>query len=203
MKKTTPRDILETLLTPARAKLIRLLILNDTERFALLELARRVGLSPRAVRSELDTLLKSGIAREEKGEGKSAALRLKNTRYTANATHPYMNALSSFVHEVSPEQFEEVEKVVRRVGRLSVIVLSGVFVGDQTRPADLLVVGDYINEERLEKAVRAFEPKYGREIRYAVFSTPEFRYRLTIHDRIVRDTLDHPHRVLFDKHNLL
>lgn len=202
MKKTS-RDILEALLTPPRAKLIRLFILNDTERFALAELARRTGLSTRSVRSELETLVKAGIAREERGEGKNAALRSRATRYTANATHPYMNALSSFVHEVSPEQFEAVEKAVRRVGRLSAIVLSGVFVGDHTRPADLIVVGDYINEERLEKVVRAFEPKYGREIRYAVFSTPEFRYRLTIHDRILRDTLDHPHRVLFDKHNLL
>ncbi len=202
MKKTS-RDILETLLTPARAKIIRLLILNDTERFTLAEVARRTGLSPRATRGELDVLLKGSILREEKGEGKTSAARLRSARYTANATHPYMNALSSFVHEVSPEQFEEVEKAVRRVGRLSAIVVSGVFVGDQTRPADLIVVGDYINEDRLEKVVRTFEPKYGREIRYAVFSTPEFRYRLTIHDRILRDTLDHPHRVLFDKHNLL
>ena len=60
-----------------------------------------------------------------------------------------------------------------------------------------------MNEKRLEKAVRSFEPKYGREIRYAVFSTPEFRYRLTIHDKLVRDTLDYPHRILLNKHDLI
>ncbi len=202
MKKTST-DILDMLLTQNRAKLIRLIILNDTERFTLSELASRTGLSPRVVRTELAALTHAGIVREEKGEGKTAALRAKTTRYSADAAHRYMNALSTFVHEVSPEQFEDVARSVRRVGRLTAIVLSGVFVGDQTRPADLIVVGDYIDEERLEKVARAFEPTYGREIRYAVFSTPEFRYRLTIHDRILRDTLDHPHRVLLDKHNLL
>lgn len=203
MKKTHSRDILETLLTPLRAKLLRLLILNENEHFTIAEIARRTGSSTRAARAELDMLVKAGIFREEKGEGKSAAAKARTARYTANAAYQFMGALSSFIHEVSPEQFDEVEKAVRRVGRLSAIVISGVFVGNHTRPADLIVVGDYINEERLEKVVRSFEPKYGREIRYAVFSTPEFRYRLTIHDRILRDTLDHPHRVLFDKHNLL
>ena len=203
MTKTSLKDILEILLTPPRAKLIRLLILNEHDLFTIAELTRRVGISTRALRSELETLVKVGVVREEKGEGKSAAARARTARYGANAAYEYMNALSSFVHAVSPQEFDEVEKAVRRVGRLSAIVVSGIFVGNASRPADLIVVGDYINEERLEKVVRTLEPKYGREIRYVVFSTPEFRYRLTIHDRILRDTLDHSHRVLFDKHNLL
>lgn len=196
-------DILTSLTTPARAKILRLLVLHDKETFTFSEISRRAGVGAHATRTEVLMLKKSGIVREEKVSGKTAVVRARSLRFGIDTTHPEWNALSAFIHEVSPEQFGEVEKTLRRTGRVSVIVLSGVFVGDSTRPADILLVGDSIDDERLEKAVRSFEPKYGREIRYAVFSTPEFRYRLTIHDRIVRDTLDYPHRVLVNKHNLV
>ena len=76
-------------------------------------------------------------------------------------------------------------------------------MGDATRPADLIVALDTLNERRLEAAVRGLEPIFGREIRYAAFSTPEFRYRLTVQDRLIRDTLDFPHLVLLDRTRLL
>lgn len=200
MKKN---DMLSHLTTPTRAKILRLFVLNNKETFTISEIARRAGVSGHATHSEVFMLKKAGIVREEKGSGKTAAARARSARFSIDVTHPEWNALSSFVHEISPEQFGDVEKTLRRAGRLNVLVLSGVFVGDSTRPADILLVADSIDDERLEKAVRSFEPKYGREIRYALFSTPEFRYRLTIHDRIVRDTLDYPHRILVNKHNLV
>src|SRR3989344_4479321 len=60
---------------------------------------------------------------------------------------------------------------------------------------------DFKHASALSKFVHETAP--GREIRYAVFSTPEFRYRLTIQDRLIRDTLDYPHLVLLDKTRLL
>jgi hypothetical protein len=189
-------DFLEHLLPPARARVLRLFILHSKEHFTPAEVARRASVTAHSAKSEIDALKKMGIIKAEKGEGRAA-------RYGADLQFKHQNALSAFVHDITPAQYDHVERALKRTGRVTALVLSGVFVGDMTRPADLLVVGDYMNEERLEKAVRAFEPKYGREIRYAVFSTPEFRYRLTIKDRIIHDMLDYPHRVLINKHNLL
>jgi hypothetical protein len=138
-----------------------------------------------------------------RGEGKNERERARNSRWSFAPDFQYAQALSTFVHDVSPTQFRDVEKALRGSGRLTAIVLSGIFTGDLNRPADLIVVGDFVNEKRLEKAVRSFEPKYGCEIRYALFSTPEFRYRLTIHDKLIRDTLDYPHRVLLNKNKLI
>ncbi len=202
MQKTP--DFLATLLNnPIRAELLRILVLNAKEGCVLTDLAKRVKASVPAVEKEIKSLLKTGLVKEELGEGKTAALRKKARQYFFNTDIKYANALSTFIHAVSPEQFHAVEKAVRGSGRLTAIVLSGVFIGDSQRPADLIVVGENVNEERLEKAMRVFEPKYGREIRYVIFSTPEFRYRMTIHDKLVRDTLDYPHRVLLNKHNLI
>lgn len=205
MAKTT--DFLETLLgNPARAKILRLFVLNDTMLFAPAEIAKRAGVSTRVSDKEITALKKMGIVKKEMahvGKGASAAAKKRAIRYGADPMCKHFSALATFIHEVSPEEFNDVEQSLRRTGRLSVLVLSGMFTGDTTRPADILVAGDFGSDERFVRAVKALETRYGREIRYALFSTPEFRYRLTIKDRIVRDVLDYPHRVLVDKHRLV
>jgi hypothetical protein len=47
------------------------------------------------------------------------------------------------------------------------------------------------------------EAEIGKELRYAYFSTDEFRYRLSMYDKLIRDILDYPHRVLLDKLGIL
>lgn len=199
---TKPNDFLAQLLEPSRAKILRLFILNDAEHFTPVEIARRASVTARSAKHEVEALKKMGIIKEERSNG-GQSIHTKSVRYRLDSNFKFTNALSTFIHEVTPTQFGDVEQALKRTGRLNVVILSGVFMGDTTRPADLLIAGDYIHDERLEKVVRTFEPKYGREIRYAVFSTPEFRYRLTIHDKLLRDTLDFPHRVLINKSNLI
>ena len=199
---TKAHDFLEGILgNPSRAKIIRLFVLHQKETFTPSEVARRAKVGAHSVNTEVESLRSLGFLREEKGQGSTA--RTKISYYSLNPDCKQLNAVTTFVHAVSPAQYNDVESALRRAGRMSVVLLSGVFTGDITRPADLIVVADSINDERLEKAVKSFEPKYGREIRYAVFSTPEFRYRLTIKDKILRDTLDYPHRVLINRTNLL
>lgn len=199
---TKPNDFLEHVLgNPSRARIIRLFIQHPRETFTVVEVARRAKVGPHSANTELESLRKTGLLKEEKGKGNSA--RLKVSYYSINHECRHLNAVSTFVHAISPAQYSEVEQALRRSGRMSIVLLSGVFMGDLTRPADLIIVADQVNDERLEKAVKSFEPKYGREVRYAVFSTPEFRYRLTIKDKILRDILDYPHRVLINRTNLI
>lgn len=206
----TPNDFLSQLLDPSRARILRLFVLFDKEHFTLSEVARRAKVTSQAANREIEALVKMGVVKAENGgslpagrQGKTARQRKSAVRFLFNSNFKYANAVSTFIHEVSPEKFSEVEQALRGTGRLTAIVLSGVFTGDLNRPADVIIVGDFVNEKRLEKAMRGFESKFGREIRYAVFSTPEFRYRLTIHDKLVRDTLDYPHRLLLNKNNLI
>lgn len=199
---TKAHDFLEGVLgNPSRAKILRLFVLHPKETFTPAEIARRAKVGAHSVNTEVESLKKTGLLKEERGQGSSA--RKKISYFSLNPECKQLNAVTTFVHAVSPAQYNDVESALRRAGRMSVVLLSGVFTGDITRPADLIIVADYINDERLEKAVKSFEPKYGREVRYAVFSTPEFRYRLTIKDKILRDILDYPHRVLINRTNYL
>lgn len=203
-------DFLGTLLgNTARAKVLRVFMF-DPAPFTLSQIAKRSGVSAKIAAAEVQVLARLKILKKGKfaitvgkGTGRAVAGKIKEESWMANLDFAHAGALSKFVHEVSPVPHKGIVEGLRRGGRLSAVVLSGAFLGDASRPADLIIVADGINEKQLESAVKALEPQCGREIRYAAFSTPEFRYRLTIQDRLLRDTLDFPHVILLDKTKLL
>ena len=196
---------------PARAKLLRVFVFSDARALSLADVAKRSGLSVRAAGKEIGYFEKLGILKRDslsimlKGAPARTvqAGKQKVAAWIIDPDFPHTRALSSFVHEVSPVRHDAVMQALRRGGKLAAVVLSGSFMGDPSRPTDLLVAIDAVNERRLDQAIRDLEPTFGREIRYTSFSTPEFRYRLTIQDRLIRDTLDYPHLVLLDRTRLL
>ena len=135
-------------------------------------------------------------------EGKSHT-RAKKRRFEdvwfVDPQFPHVRALAVFVRDISPLQYDDVLDALKKTGRLSVVVLSGSFVGDTSRPADIVMAGEGLSERRMETAIRSLEGVFGRELRYAAFPIAEFRYRLTVQDKLLRDTLDFPHRVLLDR----
>lgn len=195
----------------ARAKILRVFVFSEARALSLADAAKRSGLTLRAAEKEIRALEKMAIL---KREGLSIMLKNAPSRtvqagkqkisaWILDPAFPHIRAISSFVHEVSPARHDAIMGALKRGGKLATVILSGGFMGDPSRPTDLLVAVDGVNEGRLDKAIRDLEPLFGREIRYAAFSTPEFRYRLTIQDRLIRDTLDFPHLVLLDRTRLL
>lgn len=189
-------DFLSEFLGKPRARVLRAFMGNVAEELNLEGISKRAGIGKGATLREVKALEKLGILKKAgatKTRGKSDAMWAFNEGFQHN------RILNAFIRETSPAQFDAVEKALKKTGRLSAIVLSGHFIGDPSRLTDLLVIGESLNEKKLAHAVTSLEPLMGREIRYATFSTPEFRYRLTVQDRLIRDVLDFPHRVLFDR----
>ena len=189
----------------SQAKVLRVLVPSEAKELTTSQIAKRAGVSPQLATREIKALTKLEIAKKVKAsaeKGKKSKQKDRSEYWVLNRDFKYLRALAEFVQQTSSAQFKNVEQALRGSGRLSAVVLSGIFMGDPSRPADLLVAGDFLNERRLEQAVRGLELMFGREIRYAAFSTPEFRYRLTIQDRLIRDTLDFPHRVLLSKNGI-
>lgn len=194
-----------------RSRILRVFIFNHEEPFSVPLAAKRAGVSAETAAREVKALEKLGIIKKTK----QVAITLANgTKRTIKASQKvpmwmldqdfkYLRAVTGFVHEVSPIRYDTIVGALRRSGKLAAVILSGAFVGDSSRPADLIVALDSLNERRVENSVRQLEPAFGREIRYAAFSTPEFRYRLTVQDKLMRDTLDFPHLVLLDKTRML
>ena len=177
--------------SPARLKTIRLFIFNQDASFTLLEVAERTKLSKETARRELNDLAATGIIRK-KGTHASA-------RYQTNPKFEHLVAFDEFIRETTNVSPKAMLATFRRAGTLRLVALSGLFTGSLEQKIDLLVVGDSLDERILASAVRSLEAELGREIRYAFFATADFRYRLGVYDRLLRDVFDYPHRLLIDR----
>jgi len=201
-------DFLAGLLgSPARARLLRIFLYDPEHEFQIKELAKRAAISPAATSREVKLLEKIGVVKKGKhvsitlnnGTKRKVTAKKRIETWSIEPSFPHLATLTRFVHEVSPMRYEAVLEAVKKCGRVSVVVLSGTFMGDPSRPADMIVAGDDVKVPRLEAATKRLESTLGREIRYACFPTAELRYRMTVQDRLIRDTLDYPHLVLLDR----
>jgi DNA-binding transcriptional ArsR family regulator len=177
--------------SPARLRVLRLFLFNQHASFTSSDVARRAKLAPEAVRHELSELVAARLVRK-KGTRVSA-------QYQVNPHFEHLEGLDVFIRDTTSVNQKNVLTALRRAGALRLVVLSGFFAGLLEPQIDLLIVGDSLDERILASTIRSLEAELGREIRYASFATPDFRYRLGVYDRLLRDVFDYPHRVLIDK----
>lgn len=176
--------------SPARLKMLRLFLFNNNDSFTAAEAEARAKVGPEEGRRELALLVAAGILRKKPG---------KEPHYQANDKFEYRSALENFIRATTAVRPAEIVARLRKAGGLKLVVLSGLFTGVDEAKADLLIVGDALEERALRTAAGAIEAELGRELRYASLSTAEFRYRMGVYDRLLRDIFDYPHRVLVDK----
>lgn len=177
--------------SPARLKTLRLFVFNRDTALTLDEVAHRTKLSKEAARREISELIDAGLLRK-KGERAAA-------RYQVNPRFEHLVALDAFIRETTTVKPQKIIAALKRGGTLRLVALTGHFTGILEPQIDLLVVGDNLNDRALSHAVHALEAELGKEIRYASFATADFRYRLGVYDRLLRDVFDYPHRLLIDK----
>lgn len=174
-----------------RLKLLRLFLFNEGLAVTVAEAAFRTKTPKDAARKELNALAAAGVIRKRAGKG--------GTVYAANVRFPHFAALQDFLGATTSLNEANILAALRRAGTLRLVVLSGLFSGVVESKIDLLVVGDKLDEKVLDASVHKLEAELGRELRFAAFSTEDFRYRVGVYDRLIRDVLDFPHIVLADK----
>lgn len=177
--------------SPARLKLLRLFVFNPEHSFTHLEVATRSKLERTTAQRELKELTAIGFV-AKKGERAKA-------RYQLNIRFDPLPALAAFIRETTVLRPQYILAMLKKAGALKVVALSGLFTGVLEAQIDLLIAGDTLDTRALANAVRGLEAELGREIRYAAFETADFRYRLGVYDRLLRDVFDYPHRLLIDR----
>lgn len=178
--------------SPVRLKLLRLFVFNDDLAFSVADAAFRAKAPKDATRKEMTLLTNAGFIKKRTG-GKGG------TSYQTNKKFPYYDALATFVRSTTDISDTDAIAVLKKAGSLRLVALSGLFTGAIESKIDLLVVGDKLDERHLANAVRALEAELGRELRYASFTTEQFRYRQGVYDRLLRDVFDYPHRAILDR----
>lgn len=207
-------DILSKLFgSSAIVKILRLFLFNPYEGYEIRDVIQRTKVDSEVVRSEIAMLGKIGFIkrvnfyrsleevqrRRPKTQKNKTLKRKKVSGWGLDDRFPYIKELQALLIGSAPVWNKDIIKKLRRAGSIKVIITSGVFVGNLDSRLDILVVGDNLKRQQLANSIKDIEADLGKEIRYAVFSTPDFKYRLGIYDRLVRDVLDYRHEKVIDR----
>ena len=187
---------------------MRLFLFHEGMSFPLEEILKRTLSKKDVVKKELKLLenvgfLKRGtLTLKEKKELKSGKISLRKKKVIAWKLNPRFelkNPLKLLLIKTQLIREKDILSPIRKTGKLKLLVLSGIFVEREESEVDMMIVVDRVNKKNLEKAIRKMEAEIGKELLYAVFTSEEFRYRLDMYDKLVRDVLEHEKKVLFDK----
>lgn len=183
-----------------RIKIMRLFILNPEASFQLKEISVRSKVNSGRAQGELNLLKEAGMLKQKtvyvegsRGRKKAMASWFLNQGFT------FLNPLKQLLFNIEPFKKEEVIRRFRNIGRVKVIIIAGIFIQNEDSRADLLIVGDELRKGTIEKAIKSMEAEIGKELSYGVFETDDFRYRVSVCDKFVRDVLDFPHKKILNK----
>ena len=193
-----------------RVKVMRLFLFNPELLYSLEQVMEKAKISFKEAKSEIDVLKKSGMIKsrkllqavEEKKKGKIISKKRKIVCWSLDSNFEYLAPLQNLLINTRPLRKEEILKRLSNVGKLKMVIVSGVFIQNPESRVDLLIVGDNLKKGAITRIVKTMEAEIGKELIFASFETPDFHYRLGMYDKLVRDILDYPHQKLLDKLNL-
>lgn len=184
-------EILGKLLgSQARVKLMRLFLLNKEKTFTTKEIVTRSRVTPPVVSRELRLFDSINFAKK------------KPAGWSFNPQFKYTGELEALLINADTLDEQGLITNFKKVGRVKLLIVSGVFIKNEDSRVDLLIVGDQMKKSKIEEAIRKLESEIGIEIIYSIFETKEFIYRLNMYDKLVRDILDFPHRVIIQAKEL-
>jgi len=199
-------DILEKLFgSVARVKMMKLFLLNGTNIFDREDIIKRSKANRSQVGKEIILLEKIGFIRKrsffkEKVDGRTnKTSKRRSSGYALDPSFPYLHQLKSLLVHSEPITDSSIIKRLSRYGNIKFVVTAGIFIQDEDSRLDLLVVGDKLKTGHLQNVISVMESEIGTELRYSIMKTSDFKYRISICDRLIRDVLDYPHQVVVDK----
>lgn len=184
-----------------KVKIMRLFLLNPESGFEGSDVANRCRITNSNSRrglsqlSAMDMIRKKPFTKDVKrANGKIIKKRVDG--WFLNTDFPYLGELRQLLVEGDFFKQAEIVKRFKPAGRVQMLVASGFFVPNSESRLDLLIVGDNLKKNIVQKTVNVLESELGKELSYAVFESGDFRYRMNMYDKLLRDVFDFPHKLL-------
>lgn len=195
---------------------MRFFLLNADTVLAEEELRKRTNASPVLLKKELQLLLKVGFIKrgvkeieiaqtalkKKKGKVKAKSVR-RIPGFTISEAFPFLQEFRGLFLSIIPAARAAISKDVKKLGKVKVVIVSGIFLNVSGSPVDMLIVGENIKTKKLEGILQRFERELGKDLVYAVMPTQEFEYRYGMSDRFVDALLTGPHETLIDQLNIV
>ncbi len=176
----------------SRIKVMRLFLFNPSIVLSTKDVSTRAKISPAKTRSELNFLASVEMVKKK-----------ANSTWILNENFSYLNEFQRLLLKTSLITPQEIIKKISKVCKVKMVILTGLFTEHCEGGLDIMVVGDKYKEGSIQNVMSQIEAEVGREIRYSILETDDFKYRHGIGDRLVRDVIDYPHNVIFDKLKVL
>lgn len=196
-------DILGKLLGGvARVKVMRLFLLNPTSGFEVSDISDRSRMGASIARrtvsqlSAMDFVRRKVFTKEVVDKRNDRTKKRRTNGWFLNPGFPYINELRQLLIEGDFFKHEDLVKRFRPAGRIHMLVVSGIFMQNSGNRLDILIVGDNIRRSIVQKTISVLESELGRELSYAIFDTSDFKYRVSMYDKLIRDVFDYPHERL-------
>lgn len=191
----------------SKVKVMRLFLFNPEKGFDAKDVALRARITSASARRELAALSHMGFLRRGKFEreikqksGKKAVIkRQKVSGWFLDRGFSYARSLRDLLIDSKFLERDEILRRFRNGGKVKLLIVSGVFLKEDNSRLDILIVGDSLKRAAIENSLKNIESEIGKELKYAVLDTKEFKYRLDMYDKFVRDVLDYPHERLIEK----
>lgn len=208
-----------------RVKLLKLFFSNPNRSFYVREITRTVEEQINSVRRELANLLSLGLISSDSSDSTNNRL-----YYEVNQKYEHYDALSSIFSDVKKqeatkskdkkkasdkaakkdsvgkdkEQKEVVLPEAQRwelAGNLVGIAYSGVYTRDESAGVDIVVVGDVVSS-KVYSIVTELEKEKNRELRYAMMTLEEWKYRSQVRDKFWQNFMAAKKQVVLDKEQI-
>jgi len=171
-----------------RVKILRLLFRNPQTSFKVTDLSERIQVDYYAARRDLLKLKKIRVVKVNEDQ-----------EFLINPKFEFYEELKALILSSAPINKQAILKELKKIGGLKLVVLTGVFLGQEDSRVDLLIVGSGFKEDKLDKFVRSLEADVGRELNFVVMEPDEFNYRKRMFDKFVLGVLEGPKEVLLNK----
>ena len=182
-----------------KVKVMRLFLFNPDRVYSMTQIAERSKADIGRVRREVSNLEKMGMIKRRT----IVKNKVSKLGFVVNPQFSYLSSLQNFLVNVEPLNSKEIIRRISKLGSIKFLVISGVFIQMLESRIDILVVGDNIKKGSLENTIKTLESEIGKELKYAYFSTEDFKYRHGMFDKLIRDILDYPHKKIVNKLGIL
>lgn len=174
-----------------RVKLLKLFLnpAEDKERY-IRELTRICDEHLNSIRRELENLEDLGLVQ--------SAERDKKKYYSVNRDFILLPELKALFLKARELQEQKVIQQIEKVGKVDLLILTGVFTGNRETAVDIFVVGRVLKPV-LERIIKAYHKDSGKELNYTIMSRKEFQERVELGDRFVFTILNSRKIVVVNK----
>lgn len=187
----------------ARVKIMRLFLLNHNSAFEVEDVVSRSRVTKANSRKEINALFAMGFVKQKTvvHEGSRGAKK-KVPAWQLDTTFPYINSIRDLLVDPSLLLREDLPARFRQIGKIKLMIVSGIFIGSEKSRVDILIVGDKLKKNIIQQVVKGLESEVGKELDYVVLDSDEFKYRIDMYDKLVCDIIDLPHEKIIDNGQL-